>query len=370
MIRVLTQSLKIVSIFVVAVVLIGGSIGFFNYWVDRERDASIGRPVTIQISEDDSVESVAETLQEQDLIRYNLYFETRMRFDDGELLPGTYTLDRGLSTAEIIDEITVPVVGVAEDDDEAETGVEAPTSIEVTFIEGQRLEEFAAQLDEAGYPAGGEAFLEAANDTGLRDRWDILDDLPDGQSVEGYLFPDTYVFGSNASPTQVVDLMISRFDEQFSAEMRQEAQAAGLTIHEVVTLASIVEREAAVNEERTEIAAVYLNRVDEGMLLGADPTIQYIVGTSDDWWPSLNTALLEEAEEADSPYNTYFTRGIPPGPIASPGAQAMQAVIRPADVGYLYFVARNDGSGTHEFANTLEEHEENICTFIPEAEGC
>jgi UPF0755 protein len=143
-----------------------------------------------------------------------------------------------------------------------------------------------------------------------------------------------------------------------------------MSIFEVVTLASIVEKEAAVEEERVVIAGLYLNRIEEGMPLQADPTIQYVVGTSDDWWPQLNTALIEQA--ANDPYNTYNPEvtGLPPGPIANPGIRAIQAVLNPDDNDYLYMQAKNDGSNTHAFTSSLEEHEQNICTYNPESEIC
>jgi UPF0755 protein len=141
-----------------------------------------------------------------------------------------------------------------------------------------------------------------------------------------------------------------------------------MSIYEVVTLASIVEREAAAEGERVTIAGLYLNRLEIGMPLQADPTVQYVVGNADDWWPQLNTQLLEEAQ--DDPYNTYneaVTPGLPPGPIANPGLRAIQAVLSPEENDYIYMQAKNDDTGTHAFSTTLEEHEQNICTYQPEA---
>ena len=367
MVRVLTQSLKIVSILVVAALVLGGSAWFFDYWQDRTRAEEIGRPVTIQITDEDDSASVAEKLTDADLVRFGAYFEARMRFSGRELQPGTYTLRIGMSVPEIIDVVSVPEAG---GDEETAEGTQAPQAFDVTFVEGQRMEQLAATLQDAGMPDGAQAYLDAASNVeNFRASYPILRDVPQGASLEGYLFPDTYTVGSNAGAADVIGLQLSNLEAQFTEEMRQQAEAAGLTIHEVMTLASIVEREAVLPEERPIIAAVYLNRLESGeMRLEADPTVQYAVGTPDEWWPRLNTELLEQAR--DHPYNTYTHDGLPPGPISNPGFASIQAVLQPADVDYLFFVANSDGSGQHIFATTYEEHLQNLCTHIPEAEDC
>ena len=358
MLRVLTQSLKIVSIAAMALVVVFGSIGFFDYWQDRTRPDQLGRPVTVQITEEDDTGTVSDKLTDAELVRYGFYFETRLRFGTGDLLPGTYTLRRGMSVPDIIDAITIEGTG-----GEGETAEEAPRAIEVTLVEGQRAEEFAQVLEEAGLEGGAPAFMAAVNDPANREQWDFLEDLPEGRNVEGYIFPDTYRFGSNATADEVLDYMLANFDARFTPEMRQQVQASGRSIHEVVTVASIVEREAAVPEERPQVAAVYLNRLQQGMQLQADPTTQYAAGTAEEWWPRLTDAALA----SESPYNTYIAEGLPPGPISNPGLASLQAVVEPAQVDYLFFVAKNDGSDTHVFTSNYEEHQQNICTYIPDA---
>jgi UPF0755 protein len=225
-------------------------------------------------------------------------------------------------------------------------------------------------VQESGLANGAESYKAAASDVdNFRGSYSFLEDAPKGASLEGFLFPDTYTVGSNAGASDVIGLQLSNFDAQFTAEMRQQAEAQGLSIYQVVTLASIVEREAVLPEERPQIAAVYLNRIATGeMPLQADPTIQYAVGTSAEWWPKLNTELLEQGKA--SPYNTYTNNGLPPGPISNPGFASLQAVLQPADVDYLFFVALADGSGAHVFSTTYEEHIQNLCANIPDAEDC
>jgi UPF0755 protein len=165
--------------------------------------------------------------------------------------------------------------------------------------------------------------------------------------LEGYLFPNTYQFLWGASPSEVISTLVGEFHRHIDDPMRRRLEASGMSLHEVVTLAAIVEGEAVVDSERTVIAAVYRNRLARGMLLQADPTIQYIV-------PGPPRRLLLRDLEIDSPYNTYRYAGLPPGPVNNPGIKSMRAVLEPAPVGYLYFVARGDGS--HIFSYTLEQH--------------
>ncbi|MDQ3657652.1 MAG: endolytic transglycosylase MltG [Chloroflexota bacterium] len=366
LVRVLTQSLKIISIVGLTLLVVVGSVSFFDYWTDRERAEEIGRPVTITIAEDDDGSTLADKLTDAELINSGFYFETRFRFSADDLQPGTYTLRHGMSVSEIIDAVSVPAA------DDPDATVEAPgQAITVTFIEGERIEQHAQKLVEAGWEGDPQAFIDAAYNPANPDQWDFLSDLPDGGSLEGFLFPDTYDIPSNDSAQNVIDRMLTNFDARFDDSMRQAASDQGRSVFEVVTIASIVEREAAAEEERVTIAGLYLNRLDQGMALQADPTAQYVVGTEADWWPLLDGDLLDQA--FDSPYNTYnedLTPGLPVGPIANPGLRALQAVLQPEEHDYLYMQAKDDGTDTHAFATTLEEHEVNICTYDPDAEFC
>ena len=357
MIRVLTQSLKIGAILLLGVTMVAGSAAFFNYWTDHTRSAEIGRPVTIEITQDDDTSSVAGKLTKAKLVKYGFYFEARMRLDSGELRPGTYTILKGESVSDIIKRITVPSSSSAADTGKAAT---APAAINVTFVEGQRFEQYGEELEKAGLPNGREAFAKAVANPANRKGFDFLSGLPADASLQGFLFPDTYRFGSDATADQIVVQMLTNFDNRFTPEMRAQQKASGLSMLQVMTVASIVEREAVVPEERPIIAKVYLNRVDQGMILNADPTLQYSIGTEADWWPKVTDASMV----SDSPYNTYKFPGLPPGPIANPGLASIQAVLQPADVSYLYFVAKDDGSNTHVFADTNDEQNQNRCTYL------
>jgi UPF0755 protein len=226
----------------------------------------------------------------------------------------------------------------------------------VTIREGLRAEEVAHQLAGEGL-VDQEEFILLVRDDAFN--YDFLRDRPADapKTLEGFLFPDTYQFPVNVTTTEVIDLMLQNFDRRVTIEMRQQALDNGLNLFQALTLASIIEREAVVPEERPIIASVYLNRLRRGMYLEADPTVQYAKGydsASGRWWPSLSLAELREVE---SPFNTFTRPGLPPGPICSPGLASIEAALNPADTEYLFFHAKGDGS--HAFATTFEEHLEN-----------
>lgn len=226
----------------------------------------------------------------------------------------------------------------------------------VTVIEGWRLAEIADALAAQG--VSRDEFLAAAT-AGPYD-FDFLADLEPGESLEGYLFPATYPIGTLQEPSQIVRDMLGAFEQNIPADVRQKGADLGLTLREVVTLASIIEREATLPDERPIMAQVFLSRLRLGIPLEADPTVQYAVADPESvaqygYW---KRELTRTDLETPSPYNTYRYRGLPPGPICSPGRDSILAVVNPADTNYLYFVAKPDGS--HAFAETLEEHLENV----------
>lgn len=220
----------------------------------------------------------------------------------------------------------------------------------VTIIEGLTLEEIADQLARAGL-GRREVFLDLMRSPGLIAQLD-----PDAPDLEGYLFPETYRFASGTGEREIVEKLVRTFRQRFESEVRPLlAQGPrGRTVRQLVTLASIVEKEARIDSERPTIAAVYRNRLDRGIGLAADPTVIYALKRVGRW----NGNLRRDDLRMDSPYNTYRYAGLPPGPICSPGLASLKAAAAPANVPYLYFVGRNDG--THVFAQTLQEHNRNV----------
>ena len=366
LVRLLTQTLKITSIVAMTLLVIAGSVAFFDFWTDREQSDGIGRPVTITIMEEDDGAAVADKLADADLISYGFYFETRFRFSGDELQPGTYVLRRGMSVAEIIDAVSVP------GEDEPDATTEAPAeAVQVTFIEGQRIEQNAQVLVDAGWQGDPQEYIDLAKTPSNPDAWSFMENAPDGASYEGFLFPAQYTIPANVSAQDIINLQLDQFDQQYSSDMRATTEERDTTIYDVVTLGSIVEREAAVEGERVTIAGLYLNRLEQGIPLQADPTIQYALGTADDWWPADPTQ--DQIDSVfDNPYNTYnqdITPGLPPGPISNPGIRAIQSVLSPEEHDFIYMYAPQ-GSDTHLFTSSLEEHTQNICNDDPDAPVC
>ena len=253
--------------------------------------------------------------------------------DDPPLHAGEYLFRGPLSPLEVLDKL-------------ARGDVVLHT---VTVVEGLTLEETAAALAAAGL--GTAADFQKA----MRDPARIADLDPEARDLEGYLFPETYSFAAATPPVEIVAKLVATFRERWRAEVVPLlAGGARPRVSELVTLASIVEEEARLPEERPLVAAVYANRLRRGMGLFADPTIIFALKRRGAWTGNLRRADLE----LDDPYNTYRHAGLPPGPICSPGAASLRAAARPADVPHLYFVGRNDGS--HVFAATLAEHNRNV----------
>jgi UPF0755 protein len=248
------------------------------------------------------------------------------------LKAGEYRFDRPMTPREVIGKIARGEVHV----------------LPITFREGLTFREMAAVFEAGGFGQAA-AFVEAASDGAL-----IHDVDPEAKDLEGYLFPDTYAFARGTTAARVVRAMVDRFVQVLTPELRATAAARGLSVRQLVTLASLVEKETARPEERPLVASVYANRLRIGMGLQCDPTVIYALQLAGRYDGNIRRADLM----IDSPYNTYRYPGLPPGPIAAPGLGSLEAAARPADTDFLYFVSRNDGS--HEFSRTLAEHNRHV----------
>lgn len=220
--------------------------------------------------------------------------------------------------------------------------------VSITFPEGWTIRQKAALFEKRGFGTAAQ-FREAAKNASL-----IADLDPAAQDLEGYLFPDTYSLPRRVSAAQLVERMVNGFRKALTPEIIARGKERGLTVRQIVTLASLVEKETAKPEERELVAAVYSNRLRIGMGMQADPTVIYALELLGRYQGN----LTRENMRVDHPYNTYVYAGLPPGPIANPGRASLEAAVNPADVPYLYFVSRNDGS--HVFATTYDEHRRNV----------
>jgi UPF0755 protein len=276
-----------------------------------------------------SAEAIGQKLADVGVVRHPIVFRVLvlLRGLGGTLKAGEYSLEGPLSMEQIVEQLARGEV----------------VRHEVTIPEGLNMVEISEIVGWRGVSA--DDFLKLAHDpTPIRD----LD--PEASDLEGYLFPDTYDVPRTGDPAAVlVAHMLQRFRDVIAPSL-PVIKENGRTVRQVVTLASIVERETARAEERPRIAAVFLNRLRKGMLLQTDPTVIYALRVAGKWDGNIRKADLQ----IDSPYNTYRYPGIPPGPIGSPGRGALRGVVEPAEVKDLYFVSRNDG--THQFSETLAQH--------------
>ncbi len=307
--------------------------------------------VVFIIEPGENAEQIATNLVEAGLLSDSELFRRYVRY---------YGLDNGLEagTFTIEPHISLPYLATLLTD-------ARPEEIELRLIEGWRFEEMAnylRQIQPANINADEFEALVRRHDEFDLSQFDFLASLPDGVSLEGFLFPDTYRIPTDADASYLIRAMLANFGRQVTPSLRQGFGVQGLTVHEAVTLASIVQREAVVAEERPIMVGVFLNRLSQGILMQADPTVQYAVGFQPDtgrWWKSPLSAI---DLEADSLYNTYRYAGLPPAPISNPGRGALEAVGKPAETELLYFVVDCTSSinGAHVFSRTYEEHLANV----------
>jgi UPF0755 protein len=245
---------------------------------------------------------------------------------------GEYTFDRPLAAIDVWRKLVAGDV----------------TRYAVTVPPGSNLYDIAKILDSTGL-ASEAAFLDAAHDRALLRRMGI-----DAPSAEGYLFPETYQLVKEQTPEEIIGIMHREFGKRFTEEMTQRARRQGYSVTQILTIASIIEKETAAAQEKPLVSAIIRKRLALGMPLQMDPTVIYghrLFGKD----------ITKQALKAESPYNTYTNPGLPPGPIANPGMEAIEAALAPAKADYLYFVARADG--THAFSRTLEEHNRAVARY-------
>ncbi|MEM6701880.1 MAG: endolytic transglycosylase MltG [Acidobacteriota bacterium] len=322
-----------------ALVALAG-FGFAGYraWASLEEPYPEGpaEPVTVDILPGTSGTAILRTLQSQGVIRdarlARLYLIHIL--EDPSLQAGEYRFERPSTTKQVLDQIIRGSV----------------VTYPVTIIEGLTFQETAEQLAAQGF-GRLEVFEELVTDPAL-----IIDLDPAAENLEGYLYPDTYSFPRGTPEDEIVRAMVQAFRLRWTEEVVPllGQGAAVREVREVVTLASIIEKEAKLQEERALISSVYNNRLEIGMGLYADPTIIYAMKIAGTWDGNIRRRDLK----MESPYNTYLVPGLPPSPIGSPALRSLIAAVQPEDSPYLFFVSRNDGS--HVFAQSIDEHNRNV----------
>ena len=298
------------------------------WWKDGTMavDATSSTPVSFVVAKGEGVRSIATRLSGQNLIRNPIAFFLLVKFwkIDDQLQAGDFRLNRAMGAVTIARELTHGIVDVW-----------------VTTLEGWRSEEIAGKL---------------AKDL----------DIPESEffryAKEGYMFPDTYLIPRTATPAGIAQLFLDTFNKKVTSQVRRDAQKTGLSFDQVITLASIVEREGRTDEDRPVIAGIFAKRIKAGWPLEADATLQYALG----YQPAEKTWWKKEITAGDkliaSPYNTYKNVGLPPGPIANPGLASIKAVMYATDTPYWFYL--HDAKGIAHYAKTIEEHGDNIAKYL------
>jgi UPF0755 protein len=279
--------------------------------------------------------AVVQILKNDGLLRSpsGFYLMARLMGVTGRVQAGEYELSTAMLPAVILHKLVTGDV----------------VKYRFTIPEGYTIRQIARRLKEQDIIQDEEQFLAIAFSASFASSLGI-----EGRSVEGYLFPDTYLLPKGASSSDIIKTMVGKFKQVYGPDFAQRAAELGMTDREIVTLASIIEKETGLSEERPFISAVFHNRLKRGIPLCSDPTVIYGI-------PDFDGNLRKSDLQKRTPYNTYLSKGLPPGPIANPGRSSILAALYPAPVQYLYFVSRNDGS--HYFSNTLREHNQAVWQY-------
>jgi UPF0755 protein len=323
----LKKLLNISAIIVVIVVSLSFIVFQDLHFYSKEPAQITAEPQMVMISSGQNFESVTRILYEEKIIRYPFKFKllARIKGFDRNVKAGEYLLSSSMSPEKIL-----------------ETLVEGKVYLyRITIPEGYNLNQVASLLEEKGVIKGTE-FLEAANDPTFTEKLGI-----NAKNFEGYLFPETYFFPKNTSPRKIISTMVNRFNVKFNPLWSKSPPESTFSIHEIVILASIIEKETSIDKERPLVSSVFHNRLKKNMRLQSDPTVIY--GAED-----YNGNITRKHLITSTPYNTYTNRGLPHGPIANPGIASLEAALFPPESPYLYFVSKNDN--THFFSTNYDDH--------------
>ncbi len=323
---------KLLTLALTAAVAVSGAGLYFKDQIGPYEKNSSEYEI-VEIQKGTYMEGAADILHEKNLIRNETFFRILAKTKDMESIKaGKYKLYRSSSNLEILEKLN--------------SGEVFSENTSVTIPEGFESYKIAKRLEENGI-ASGEKFMElVSTPSAFYEEAEFLKD-EDIKTLEGFLFPDTYYFEKGESEEQIIAKMLKRFDEVYGPEYEKRQSETGLTLNEVITMASLIEREAKADSERELVSSVFYNRLKLKRRLESCATVQYIL-------KERKANLSYSDLEIESPYNTYKYAGLPPSAIASPGQKSIKAALYPADTDYLYFVAKKDGS--HTFSKTYKEH--------------
>lgn len=328
------------------VLSIGGG-ALFYLW-NGLRPVAAGEPIEVTITPGMRAQKIAEMLEEDGLIRNSFLFSAWMKLKDegSRFQAGVYKLTPGMTREEIVAKFNAG-------------DIVAAATIKFTIPEGFTVQQIATRLADAGV-VDKTKFLDAAKQSWLWTGSVWTSELPANGSLryplEGYLFPDTYEFKRGVTEIEIINRLLTELDrklDQLPEDWQTVLEERGLTVHELLTIASLIEREVVIDEERPIVSSVIQNRLRKKMPLQIDATIQYLLDKQKE-------KLLNEDLKVESPYNTYLNPGLPPGPIAAPSYKSIEAALYPDETDYYYYVTKKDGTNTHLFAVTYKQHQKNI----------
>jgi len=324
--------------YIVLIIGLALIVSTFGILVANDVFAFVKEPqaIELELETETTLNDMSYILEENDIIEYRWVFRLFGKLKEIDVFDaGKYSVSSDMDYGQIFDELTGAIAPPVE-------------TVKVTVPEGYTVKQIAELMEEKGVCAA-EKIIETANTYDFSH--EFLENVPMVENrLEGYLFPDTYEFYKNSKPVTVINKMLNNFDKRFTKEMRELMEKSGLTMEDVVIIASMVEKEAKINDERAVIAGVIYNRLSNPESfpnLQIDATVLYAVGQKE--------KLTAEDLEVDSPYNTYVSPGLPPTAICNPGVRSMLAAIVPEEHGYYYYVA-NPRTGAHVFSRTLKEH--------------
>ena len=327
----------LIGLLIVIIIFASIAFGLVNFLPDYLSNTANSQDVEILVSSGDNLTKVAEDLYEKEVIRSRYWFRYHGSDMARNIRPGTYTIPSNTHIDEIYEIIQK---GQVKD------------HISVTFPEGYILYQFAQRVEQAGIGTK-EEFIDASNRYFQENSYET-DTSNHYFNMEGYLFPDTYHFDVDQTVDDVVNELVSTMDRVFTDQYLNRMEELNLTKHEVLTIASLIEREAYNDDERETVSGVIYNRLNISMALQIDATVIYGIGEGKE---HMTRVLYSDLEE-DNPYNTYRNQGLPPGPIASPGKNSVHAALYPQEHNYLFYVLNEEHNG-HVFAETYEQHKVN-----------
>lgn len=293
--------------------------------------------IVILIPKGSSTKTIAKILEDNNLIKNELVFRMVAKYDkkEGNLKAGKYKLNNSMNIREILHKL--------------ENGGEKEETVKFTIPEGLELKQIAEKLSNEGL-VDFNKFLELSSNIGLfKDDYEFIKEIENNKTLEGFLFPNTYEVFKNATEEDIIRKMLNEFNNVYLEYIKGVNYYSEFNLNNLITLASIIEREGKVDSERPIMAGVFFNRLKVNKKLESCATVQYILGER-------KVNLTYDDIKVDSPYNTYIYTGLPPHPIASPGLKSIVSTINPDTHDYLYFVLKKDGSGTHVFSTNYNDH--------------